>query len=190
MNHREGFSCFLGSAQIPLDLIKVSKDGEEVWAFAYANLAMVATDKKEASETLPEIREYLNNLLMDQLVAVQGDSDTYFRIAINAFRDFCYGRALAAGWHNKPREDGTCIALMHSELSEALEGVRKDANDDHLPHLKSVDVELGDCVIRICDFAGKKTIDLGGAIIEKMRYNLHREDHKLENREKVGGKAF
>lgn len=109
---------------------------------------------------------------------------------INSIKDVCFNLASEAGWHNKPREDGTMIALMHSELSEALEGVRKDLNDDHLPHRKSCEVELADAVIRILDFCGKKGYDIGGAMVEKLIYNSVREDHKLENREKEGGKSF
>lgn len=66
------------------------------------------------------------------------------------------------------------IALMHSELSEAAEGVRKDAMDDKLTHRKALEVELADTVIRILDFAGYYSLDLGGAIIEKLEYNLGR----------------
>ncbi len=49
---------------------------------------------------------------------------------------------------------------------------------------------MADAIIRIFDTAGKYNIDLGGAFVEKLEYNLNREDHKLENREKDGGKKF
>lgn len=102
----------------------------------------------------------------------------------------CHGRAKEAGWHDTPREDGTMIALIHSEVSEALEGLRKDLMDDHLPHRKMAEVELADTIIRICDFAGLKGYDLEGAIMEKLSYNAQRADHKKENREKENGKKF
>lgn len=82
------------------------------------------------------------------------------------------------------------LALIHSEISEALEGHRKDKMDDHLPHRKSIEVELADAVIRIGDLAGALRLDLGGAIEEKMAYNKVREDHKPEARNAKGGKAY
>ncbi len=109
---------------------------------------------------------------------------------INELTELCYNRAKQAGWHDNPREDGTMIALIHSEISEAMEGLRKDLMDDHLPHRKMAEVELADAIIRICDFAGAKGYDLGGAIMEKLEYNLNRADHKKENRYKEGGKKF
>lgn len=88
------------------------------------------------------------------------------------------------------RNKGEMIALMHSELSECLEGIRKDLMDDKLPHRKMEEVELADTVIRILDYAHGHGLDLAGAIYEKLLYNQRREDHKHENRVKEGGKKF
>lgn len=57
-----------------------------------------------------------------------------------------------AGWWDNPREKGTLLCLIHSEISEAMEGERKDLMDDHLPHRKMAEVELADAVIRISHF--------------------------------------
>jgi hypothetical protein len=67
------------------------------------------------------------------------------------------------------------IALIHSELSEMVEGIRKDASDDKLPHRKMEEVELADTLIRMEDYAGTYGLDLGGARDEKEAYNAGRE---------------
>lgn len=111
----------------------------------------------------------------------------------------CHEDNLAKGWWKgiigKSREIigfaiGSKLALAHSELSEALEGYRKDLMDDKLPNRKMVEVELADAIIRIADLAGFLNLDLGGAIIEKLEYNKVRADHKMEIRAKRGGKEF
>lgn len=66
------------------------------------------------------------------------------------------------------------IALIHSELSEMVEGIRKDAQDDKLPHRKMEEVELADTLIRMEDYAGTYGLDLGGARDEKEDYNSGR----------------
>jgi NTP pyrophosphatase (non-canonical NTP hydrolase) len=88
------------------------------------------------------------------------------------------------------RNKGELIALMHSELSEALEGERKDLMDDTLPHRKMAEVELVDTIIRIFDYAAAFGYDLQGAFDEKMAYNSTRQDHKHEARKIAGGKQF
>lgn len=102
-----------------------------------------------------------------------------------------------AGWYHDPkttepldRNVPEMLCLIHSEISEAMEGYRKGLQDDKLPHRKMVEVELADAMIRIFDLAGYLRLDLAGAYVEKRRFNESRADHKIENRGKPGGKAF
>lgn len=102
----------------------------------------------------------------------------------------------AGWWHDletgekKERNVGELLCLIHSEISEAMEGHRKNLPDDKLPHRKMFEVELADAFIRIFDLAGAHNLDLGGAIAEKRAFNKVREDHKIENRKKADGKKY
>ena len=94
------------------------------------------------------------------------------------------------GYAKLERNVGEMLCLVHSEISEALEGHRKNLMDDKLPHRQQIEVELADAIIRIFDIAAGLNLDLGGAYVEKMEYNAHRDDHKIENRLKKDGKKY
>jgi NTP pyrophosphatase (non-canonical NTP hydrolase) len=109
----------------------------------------------------------------------------------------CHGAAEEAGWYVDPktgepldRNIGEMLCLMHSEISEAMEGYRKNLNDTHLPTYPMITVELADLLIRAFDLAGYLDLDLANAVLDKLDYNQNRADHKLENRVKEGGKKF
>lgn len=114
---------------------------------------------------------------------------------VNSLRDHIFSlndrwwRTLDGEWIADPNK-GEKIALMHSELSEALEGARKGLPDAHLPHRSAEEVEMADAVIRILDYCGRFNLDIGGAIAEKLRYNATRKDHTKEARSAPGGKKF
>lgn len=100
-----------------------------------------------------------------------------------------------AWWHDsdgKPinRNKGELLCLIHSEISEAMEGERRNLSDDKLPHRSMAEVELADAMIRILDYAAGFGYDIGGAMKEKLLYNESRKDHTHEERAKENGKKW
>lgn len=132
----------------------------------------------------------------------------FLRNAAFQLQDACHGASRTAGWWQDQttgvdlagvmRQGGPFgkatfaqkLCLIHSEVSEAMEGHRKNLMDDKLPHRPMAEVELADAAIRIFDLAGAMGYDLGGAIAEKLAFNATREDHKPEARAAAGGKAY
>lgn len=102
----------------------------------------------------------------------------------------CHALAKFNNWWDKERNVGEMLCLIHSEISEAMEGYRKDKMDEHLPHHKSITVELADALIRICDLAGGLELPLATAFAEKLCFNQERADHKISHRMATGGKKF
>ena len=117
-------------------------------------------------------------------------------LSINECAKDCHEAAVKGGWWHdsegkkKERNVGELLCLIHSEISEAMEGARKGLMDTHLKHKSMMEVELADAIIRIFDLAESKNFNLGQTIYEKLEYNRSRADHKIKNRLKEGGKKF
>ena len=130
--------------------------------------------------------------------------------SISDLQALAYKQSADKGFHDNEPTEGRAllslnaerIALMHSELSEALEELRngKPADATYYPdgvvlHGRNVTVygapakpegvpsEMADVVIRGLDFCGANGIDLEGMITEKLAFNAGRP--KMH-----GGKKF
>jgi NTP pyrophosphatase (non-canonical NTP hydrolase) len=113
--------------------------------------------------------------------------------SLNRIAQDAYDVADASGWHTiepdawgghralcgyTPQHLLANLALIHSEVSEALEAVRKDP--DHIAE------ELADVLIRTLELAYMLGIDIGGVTLAKMTKNRARLDVPARS----GGKAI
>jgi len=142
---------------------------------------------------------FANEYIDDQAIPMPGSALTVSELVREA-----HANAEKHGFWDDPPEMGTSIALIHSELSEALEEVRK--GNPGLWYMKRGTIggepaekmelglpkngekpegfitELADAVIRIADLCGYLGIDLAPVIRAKMKYNA--------TRPKMHGKLF
>lgn len=111
---------------------------------------------------------------------------------INELSRQIHQNARNKGFYDDPRNIGEMLALIHSEVSEALECDRKKKSISHDPEYvaglngdqfkdcferfikDTFEDELADIMIRVMDLAVYKNVDLEKHILLKMRYNSMR----------------
>lgn len=108
----------------------------------------------------------MNNESLVAMVAATADyTKPMTKITLNELAQLCH-KANIKWWQNIEtgelieRNRDELLALAISEVSECLEGERKNLMDDKLPNRRMAEVEMADCYIRLLDFSAGFGFDL------------------------------
>lgn len=118
------------------------------------------------------VKEYI------ELVDAYSDltEKTFINASINDYCRQAHDIAKSKGWYDEPVPLNNSLLLIHAEVSEAVEALRKE-------DINNFEEELADVAIRLFDLCGYHEINLGQAIDKKMEKNRTRSYRH-------GGKKF
>lgn len=167
----EWFEVSFSSVDCPVPGIK--SEGPATFAFKRDQLEFIEEEIISKEDILQALKKVKSEPIF-LLVEIQ------HQIAIQDLCEIVNDWATKKGWNDTPDDlSHKCeqISLMHSELSECLEYLRKKeqpAMDDKVPELTGEAAELADVLIRIFHYCGKRNINLGEAVRLKHQFNITR----------------
>ncbi len=88
----------------------------------------------------------------------------YEKLSLQEWCDLCHSIAKEKGFWDKDRNMGEALMLIVTELAEAMEGIRRQDQDNFRE-------ELADTLIRLFDLCGGLGIDIQAQIIKKCEKN-------------------
>ena len=162
--------------QTLVNYARIEEKAMDDGVFQAASRVQLALDRANKHETFRARIEDAHGKLMEDAPR-----------SLRSLQAMAHEVAVNAGWWERERELPEMLALMHSELSEALEAYR-DSGDVEKQWLSSegkpegVRYELADAVIRVMDYCERMGWDLETLIHVKSGYNATRE-------RRHGGKA-
>lgn len=135
---------------------------------------------KELKDELIALQQKMNSLF-DEVESLSAPKTTTIELVddtltIDDLVTAAHDTAVDKGWWEGERSIPECLALIHAEVSEALEEYRDGSISWSIDGTKPVGfaTELADVCIRVFDLAGKLGIPLGEVIQAKMEYNATR----------------
>lgn len=135
------------------------------------------------TRTHPVDEDYKQKLTEENLLSCLDDAASNFIQAFSTLQSIAYDINVYKGWWDKPTDTATEVCMMHSELSEAIEGLRQGkVADDMLTGHYSFVVELADCIIRIMSCCGHRQVDLATPLVDKLYYNLTKRAYRHGNK--------